>query len=62
MSDSFPIVEKLSNIISSNIISGFFFSFWNPYDVNVGTFDVVPELSRLSSVPFILFQYSLLWQ
>ena len=36
----------------------FLFSFWDPYDANVGAFNVVPEVSFL----LIFFLYSVLWQ
>ena len=40
-------LTKFSAIISSNVFSGPFslFSFWDPYNVNVGAFYVVPEIS-----------------
>ena len=46
---SFPMLGKFSTIISSNIFSELFcslFSFWDPYNVNVGVFHLVPELSK----------------
>ena len=44
---SFPVLGKFSTIISSNICSGLFSlsSFWDPYNVNVGAFNIVPEVS-----------------
>ena len=44
---SFPMLGNFSTIISSNIFSVPFslFSFWDPYNVNVGAFNVVPEVS-----------------
>jgi len=33
----------------------FLFFFWDPYNSNVGPFDIVPRSVRLSSVLFILF-------
>ena len=43
---SFPMLGKFSGIISSNIFSGpSLFSFWDPYNVNIGAFIVVPEVS-----------------
>ena len=40
---SFPVLGKFSAIISLNIFSGSFspFFFWDPYNANVGTFNVV---------------------
>ena len=44
---SFPMFRKCSAIISSNIFSGPFslslFSFWDPYNMNVGAINVVQE-------------------
>ena len=44
---SFPMIGKFSAIVSSNIFSGplSLFAFWDPYNVNVGVFNVVPEVS-----------------
>ena len=49
MTISFPMFGKFSAVISSNIFSGPFLSlsFWDPYNVNVGAFNVVPESLRL---------------
>ena len=44
----FSMLEDFSAIISSNIIFRSFlslFSFWDPYNVNVGVFNVVSEVS-----------------
>jgi len=44
---SFPMFRKLSAIISSifsQVLSLSLFSFWDPY-VNVGAFNVLPEVS-----------------
>ena len=42
---SFAILRKFLVITSSNIFSGpSLFSFWDPYDANVGTFDVISEV------------------
>ena len=38
---SFPKLGKFSAIISSNRFLSLLFSFWNPYNVNVGAFNVV---------------------
>ena len=42
---SFSNLVKFSVTISSNTFSGPFslFSFWDPYNVNVSAFNVVPE-------------------
>ena len=43
---SFPMLGKFSAIISSNIFSGpFFLLLLGPYSVNVGAFNVAPEVS-----------------
>ena len=59
---SFSMLRKFSTIISSKIFSyHFFFSFfWDPYNLNVDAFDIVPEvsetiLSYLTSFYFTLF-------
>ena len=56
---SFPMFRKCSAIISSNIFSGPFslslFSFWDPYNMNVGAFNVVQEDSQ---AVFISFDFS----
>uniref|UniRef100_A0A8C9CTW2 Uncharacterized protein n=1 Tax=Phocoena sinus TaxID=42100 RepID=A0A8C9CTW2_PHOSS len=49
LSISFPILGKFTTIISSNIFSvPFFFSSapGTPYNSNVGTFNIVPEVSK----------------
>jgi len=52
---SFPMLEKFSATISSNIFSWVLsFFLWNPYNVNVGLFHIVTEVSGSSSL-FILF-------
>ena len=52
-----PILGKFSAIVSSSIFSGPFslFFFRDPYDVNVGMITVVPEVSWIVSIIFILF-------
>ena len=47
MAISFPTLGKFSTIISSSIFLGPFslLSFWDSYNENVGTFNVVPEVS-----------------
>jgi len=53
---SFPMLGKFSIIISSKIFSvPFFFFFWNPYNSNVGAFNMSQRSLRLSSILFILF-------
>ena len=45
---SFPMLRMFSAIISSNIFSDPFslhFSFYDPSNVNVGMFNIVPEVS-----------------
>ena len=44
---SFPLLGKFLTVISSHIFSGPFslFSFWDPYNVNVVAFNVVPKVS-----------------
>ena len=44
MSFSFPRLGKFLAIISSLCCFLPFFSFWDPYNVNVGVHDVVPEI------------------
>ena len=52
---SFPMLEKFSATISSNIFSRVLsFFLWNPYNVNVSLFHIVTEVSGSSSL-FILF-------
>ena len=43
----FPMLEKFSDIISSNIFLGHisFFPFWDTYNANVGAFNVISEVS-----------------
>ena len=61
----FAMFGKFPAIISSNIFSGplSLFSFWDPYSVNAGVFNVVPE-GLLGCLHFFSFYflYSLLWQ
>ena len=40
-------------IISSNTFSGPFFSFWDPYNANAGTFNAVPEVSWTVHMSFL---------
>ena len=61
MTISFPILGKFSTIISSSIFSlslSFFFLvffFWDPYDLNVGVFNIVPQVSEVLLVSFKSF-------
>ena len=61
---SSPILGKLSTIISSSIFSCpppfFVLLFWDTYDSNVGTFNIVPEVSKLVLISFYSFFFSLL--
>ena len=52
---------KFSAIRSSNMFSSPFslFSFWDPYIANISMLDVVLEVSKVSSFPFILFSVKL---
>ena len=54
---TFPMLQKLSAIISSNIFLRSFLSlfFWDPYNANVGAFNVSQGSLILSSFVFILF-------
>ena len=53
MAISFPVLGKFSAIISS-ILSclSFFFFFWDSYDLNVGAFNIVPEVSEVVLISF----------
>ena len=55
----FPMLVKFSAIISSNIFSGPFclFSFWDPYNANVGAFTIISLYLGLS---FYFSLYSVL--
>ena len=60
---SFTRLGKFSFIICSNKFSNFlllFFSFWHPYNLDIGTFQIFPEVPKslftfLDSCFFILF-------
>ena len=55
---SFPILGKFSTTVSSSIFSWsffFVFFFWDSYDSNVGAFDVVPEVSEVVLIFFLIF-------
>ena len=59
VSISFPVLGRFSTIISSSIFSWpfffVFFFFWNSYDLNVGAFNIVPEVSEVVLISFLLF-------
>ena len=62
---SFPMLGMFLTIIFSNIFFRcflFLFSFWDPYNLNVGGFNVVPELCEtiFNSFLFIYFCFVLL--
>ena len=62
---SFSRIGKFSVVISSNIFSGPFSlsSPFGPYYLNVGAFNVLPEVSQAVSIPFhSFFLYSVLQQ
>ena len=58
---SFSILGKFSTIMTSNIFSCplSLFSFWDPYNVNVGEFNVVPEVSEAIFISFHSFFFIL---
>ena len=51
---SLPILGTFSTIISSSIFSWSFFVifFWDSYDLNVGVFNIVPEVSEVVFITF----------
>ena len=55
------MLGKFSAIIFSNISSGLFslFSCWDPYNVNIGVFNVVPGVSQAVLISFHSFFYIL---
>ena len=55
LSVSFLVLGKFSALMSSDIFSGLFVSFWDPYGAIVGVFNVVPEVSDTLLISFILF-------
>ena len=57
----FSMLGKYSTIISSKIFSYPFFFFWEPYNSNVGAFDIVPEVSDCPHT-FHSFYFSLLFR
>ena len=62
---SFSMLGKFSTIISSKIFSyPFFFSFffWDPYNLNVVAFDIVPEVSETILSSFHSFYFILLFK
>jgi len=52
------MLRKFSTIISSKI---FLFFFWDPYNSNVGEFDIVPEVSETIFSSFHSFYFILLF-
>ena len=59
---SLPILGKFSTIISSSIfflVFLFVFFFWDSYNLNVGAFHIVLEVSRLFSFLLICFSFFL---
>ena len=56
---SFSMLEKFSTVISSKIFSYPLF-FWDPCNSNVGTFDIVPEVSETVLSSFHSFYFILL--
>ena len=50
---SIPMLGTFSAVLSSNVFSGPF-SFSDPYDVNVGVFNAVPEFTQTAAFLFIL--------
>ena len=51
----FPTLGVFSTIISSDIFLGTFSLLWDPYNVNAGVFNVVPEVSQALFFFKILF-------
>ena len=58
---SFFMLGKFSTIISSKYFSYPFF-FWDPYNSNVGAFDIVPEVSETIFSSFHSFYFILLFR
>ena len=56
---SFTILGKFSTITSSGIFSWpcLFVFFWDSYDLNVGAFDIVPEVSEVVLISFNFFLF-----
>ena len=60
--------SHIREIFSCNLFKYFLwpflsvFSFWNPYDENVSTYNALPEVSLDSLKLFSFFLYSFLWQ
>ena len=57
----FPFLREFFGYYLFKYFSGPFFSFWDPFNANIGTFNVVPEVSWTVSISFhsfflILFQ------
>ena len=61
---SFPVLGKLSTLISSSIFSWsffFVFFFWNSYKSNVWVFHIVLEVSEIVLISFNSFFFFPLW-
>ena len=63
---SFPILGTFSTIISSSILSSsmaflFVFFLWDSYDLNVGAFNIVPEVSEVVLISFNSFFFFFLF-
>ena len=61
---SFPVLGKLSTLISSSIFSWsffFVFFFWNSYKSNVWVFHIVLEVSEIVLISFNSFFFLPLW-
>ena len=57
---SFSILGKFSTIITSSIFSWpffFVFFFWDSYDLNVGAFNIAPEVSEVVLISFNSFLF-----
>ena len=55
-----PHFRKIFNYyLLKYFLVAFLFVFWDPYDLNVGAFNIVSEVSELSSFLLILFPFVL---
>ena len=52
---SFPILGKFSTIIKYFLMVFLFVFFWDSYDLNVGAFNIVPEVSEIVPISFNSF-------
>ena len=60
---SFSMLGKFSTIISSKISHFLFlFFFWDPYNMSIGAFDIVPEVSETILSSFHSFYFILLFR